>query len=146
MKKSIFFVSLLPFVLSVSLLPLEVSSAPSPTPSTFPLRDLKFNQVLTILNTLVSWLFTIFLIVAVIFIIFAAFRYLLSGGDPAAVKKATHMLIYAAIAIGVALLSVSVQFIVKQLVTGTGGSDFCNLPGNAGAPECRGPLPPFSPY
>src|SRR3989338_2279378 len=117
MKKSIFFVSLLPFVLSVSLLPLEVSSAPSPTPSTFPLRDLKLNQVLTILNTLVSWLFTIFLIVAVIFIIFAAFRYLLSGGDPAAVKKATQTVVFAAVAIAVALLSVSIEFLIRQLLS-----------------------------
>src|SRR3989344_879585 len=112
MKKTIFTLLLLS-ALGVSLLPVTVS-AQSPTPSSFPLKNLKFSQVLGVLNTLVSWLFTVFLIVAVIFIIFAAFKYLIYGSNPAEVKKATHMLIFAAVAIAVAMLSVSVQLIVKQ--------------------------------
>lgn len=72
--------------------------------------------VLTLLNNVVTWLFTIFLIIAVIFIIIAAFRYLFSGGDPAGVKKATQAVVFAAVAIAVALLSVSLRFIVEQLV------------------------------
>jgi len=105
-------------LLVASVLPAHVI-AQSPPPS-FPLKDLKFNQVLTILNTLVTWIFTIFLITAVIFVIIAAFHFLVSGTNPQGVKKATHMLVYAAIAIAVALLSVGTRSLVEQLVTGQG--------------------------
>lgn len=147
MKKH-FFVWLCLCAFSVLLLPMLLqpanASAQSSMPSSFPLKDLKFNQVLGVLNTFVSWLFTVFLIVAVIFIIFAAFKYLIYGSNPTEVKKATHMLVFAAVAIAVALLSVSARFIIEQLVTGTGGSGsegapFCSRPENQSAPECYGP-------
>lgn len=142
MTKTIFTLLLLS-ALGVSLLPVTVS-AQSPTPDKFPLKDLKFSQVLNVLNRFVSWLFTIFLVVAVIFIIFAAFKYLIYGSNPTEVKKATHMLIFAAVAIAVALLSVSARLIIEQLVTGGGDSGseealFCSRPENKSDPECYGP-------
>ena len=75
-----------------------------------------FGDVIRILNTIVSWMFTIFLIIAVIFIIWAAFKYLTSGGDPEGVKDATKMVIYAAVAIAVALLSAALRFAVQDLL------------------------------
>lgn len=126
--------------LGIFLLPVQAATT---MPDTFPGKDLTFNKVIDILNLFVSWIFTVFMIVAVIFVIIAAFHFLVSGSNPAGVKKATHMLVYAAIAIAVALLSVGIRSIVSQLVTGSGGSSFCDLPGNAGDPDCRGPLPPY---
>ena len=75
-----------------------------------------FQTVINLLNTAVTWIFTVFLIVAVIFIIVAAFRYLFSGGDATKIKAATQAVIFAAVAIAVALLSVSIRFIVAQIV------------------------------
>ena len=74
------------------------------------------DDVLTILNNLTNWLYTIFLIVAVIFIILAAFKYLTSGGGEE-VGVAHKMLLYAAIAIAVAMLSKGIVRIVEILTT-----------------------------
>lgn len=80
-----------------------------------------FSDVQRILITATSWLFTILIILAVIFILIAAFRYLTAAGDPEKVKKANHSLIYAAIAIAVALLSRAVApLIANFLGTSTG--------------------------
>lgn len=75
-----------------------------------------FDTVVDVLNTVVTWLFTIFLIVAVIFVILAAFKYLTSGGDPEKVKEASRNLVFAAVAIAVALLSISVRFLVQDFL------------------------------
>lgn len=75
-----------------------------------------FTQLVKVLNTVVSWIFTVFLIVAVIFVIIAAFSYLTSGGDPEKIKTASKQLVFAAVAIAVALLSVSIRFIVQDLL------------------------------
>lgn len=117
-------------LLSISFLPAHVFAQSQP-PTTFPLKNLKFSDVIVILNRFVTWIFTVFLIIAVLFVIFAAFQYLVHGSDPQGVKKATHMLVYAAIAIAVALLSVGTQTLVKQLVTGQSSSGGGGAGGNA---------------
>jgi heme/copper-type cytochrome/quinol oxidase subunit 2 len=83
--------------------------------------NFSINSLLQFLNTVVSWLFTIFLIIAVIYIIIAAFKYLTSGGDPTKVQDATRAVIYAAVAIAVALLSVAIRsFVTSILQQGAG--------------------------
>ena len=83
-----------------------------------PFENLTFGDVLGILNLLASWMFTILLVVAVIVIIIAAFKYLTSGGDPDKVKSATQMLIWAVVGVGVAILVYGIINIVTQLVGG----------------------------
>lgn len=73
-------------------------------------------NVLFILRTLVRWIFSVFLIVAVIFLLIAAFKYLTSGGDSTKVAEASKMVIYSAVAIAVAILSASIEFIVRDLL------------------------------
>lgn len=106
---------LLLVILSVTIFPADILAQSKPFEKP-PLKDLKFNEVIKILNKLVTWIFTIFLIVAVIIIIFAAFTFVVSGSNPTGVKKATHMLVYAAVAIAVALFSISIRYLVEQLV------------------------------
>jgi len=67
---------------------------------------------------------TLFWIVAAIFIIWAAFKYLTAQGDPEKVGTARQMLIYAVIAIAIALLATVIDNIVEDLLQkrGTGGS------------------------
>jgi len=81
-----------------------------PTPVT------RFEDILGILNTVINWIFTILLALAVIFIMFAAFEYLGSAGDPEKTRTAANKLIYAAVAIGVGLISKGIEFIVRQLI------------------------------
>jgi len=68
----------------------------------------------------VGWLFTFLVILTVVFVLLAAFRYLTASGDPEKVKGASNMLIYAAVAIVVALFARGLPLIVGSVFGGTG--------------------------
>lgn len=61
---------------------------------------------------------TIFWIVAVAMILYAAFLYLTAGGSPEGVTNANKTLRYAIIAIVVALIATSLPFLVRSFLTG----------------------------
>src|SRR3989344_642074 len=54
----------------------------------------------------VRWVYIIFFVIAVLMILFAAFTYLTAAGNEEKVKKARDSIIYAAVAVAVALLAV----------------------------------------
>ena|SRR3989344_5609348 len=62
-----------------------------------------------ILRNIVKWIYIIFFIVAVMFILFAAYTYLMAQGDPEKVNTARNQIIYAIVAIVVALLAVGMD-------------------------------------
>ena len=70
---------------------------------------------------IVDWLFYLLLVAAVIFVLIAAFRYLTAAGDPEKVKAAGNTLLYAAIAVVVALLAKGIPIIASTFVGGTLG-------------------------
>lgn len=77
---------------------------------------------ISLIKNLTNWLFTILLVLAVLFIIVAAYKYLFSGGGEE-VGSAHSMLIYAAVAVAVAFLARGVVYVVESLVTdGSAGS------------------------
>lgn len=69
-----------------------------------------------ILNRVVNWLFALLLLLASLFIIIAAYKYLTAAGDPEKAKEATKMITYAIIAIIVGFLARAIVFIVKELI------------------------------
>lgn len=71
---------------------------------------------------IVKWVYTIFFIVAVMFILIAAFNYLTAGGQPEKIKSAHTQLIYAAIAVAIALLAVGATAIIKDVLKGGGSA------------------------
>jgi amino acid transporter len=71
---------------------------------------------------IVKWVYIIFFIIAVMFILFAAFNYLSGAGNPEKLKKAHDMIIYAAIAIAIALLAVGAVTIIKNFLLQEGGT------------------------
>ena len=73
-----------------------------------------------IMRNIVRWVYIIFFILAVMFIIFAAFSYLTAGGDPEQVSKAKSRIIYAAVAIAVALLAVGFEVIIRNFLVSPG--------------------------
>jgi chromate transport protein ChrA len=77
-------------------------------------------SVLNLLCTVFAWAFYFLIVVAVIFVIVAAFRYLTAAGDPEKVKAAGQTLLYAAIAIGVALLARAVPLVVGSFLGASG--------------------------
>lgn len=86
-------------------------------PLTIPAANIiTFPAVINILNTAVTWAYTIFMILAVFFAIITAFKYLFSGGNPEKVKAATRSLIYVIVAIGIAMISVSIRYLVANFL------------------------------
>jgi len=73
-------------------------------------------ELLNVIAGVVKWVYTIFFVVAVVFILFAAFNYLTAGGQPEKVKSAHTQLIWAAVAIAIALLSVGAVQIIKSFL------------------------------
>ncbi len=69
-----------------------------------------------ICTTVIGWMFTFLIILAIVFILIAAYKYLTAAGDPEKVKSASHTLIYAAIAVAVALLARGIPLIIGTLL------------------------------
>lgn len=72
-----------------------------------------------LVNRITSWLFTILLLAAVVFIILSGYMFVTSAGDPETIKKARTFLLYAVIALVVAISAKAiVNFIHTQFGDG----------------------------
>lgn len=93
----------------------SLPSPVAPTETSVPQGQITSLQgVLQMLCTVFAWAFYFLLVLAVIFIIVAGFKYLTAAGDPEKVKSAGTMLIYTAVAIGVALLARAVPLVIGR--------------------------------
>lgn len=125
MKKTIAFIKMFgPSIASLALPVLVMAQAP-PTPSNVPQSNItSLQSVLNLLCVVFGWAFWFLVVLAVIFVLVAAFRYLTAGGNPENVGKAGSTLLYAAVAIGVALLARAVPFVVGTFL-GAGSVNSC---------------------
>lgn len=73
--------------------------------------------VTSFLDRIVNYLFGIFLVIAVIMIIYAAFLYLTAAGKEDQLNKAKTTIIYAVIAIVVAVVARSLVVLVRNIIT-----------------------------
>jgi hypothetical protein len=137
MKKIISLTKKFGFLLLSFVLPLSVSAfvqtgtgaAGSPGAATQPNGAASppsagITSIQTVLNYLClafDWAFWFLIALAVLFGVIAAFRYLTAAGEPEQVKKANSTLLYAAIAVAVALLAKAIPLIVGS-VFGVNGS------------------------
>ena len=62
-------------------------------------------QLMVIIDTITNWIFAGFVTLAVVMVILAAIQFVKDGGTPLKVAEARSKLIWAAIGVGVALLS-----------------------------------------
>lgn len=69
--------------------------------------------------TIINWLFYLLIIGAIIFVLIAAFKYLTAGGDPEKVKAAGSTLLYAVIAVVIALIAKGIPYIAASFIGGT---------------------------
>ncbi len=75
-----------------------------------------------ILLEIVKWIYTIFFLLAIIFILMSAYNFV-SGGDNAdKIKKAKSQLKWAIIGIGLGLISASISLLVSNFLGGGSGS------------------------
>jgi hypothetical protein len=101
----------------------SLPSPVAPTETSVPQGQITSLQgVLQMLCTVFAWAFYFLLVLAVIFIIVAGFKYLTAAGDPEKVKSAGTMLIYTAVAIGVALLARAVPLVIGSFLGASGVS------------------------
>ena len=70
------------------------------------------------LENLIDWLFTILLIVAVIFLVIAAFSFITASGDPDKVGKARNYVLYALIGVAVAVAARGLVALVQLIMGG----------------------------
>ena len=75
-----------------------------------------FTSLLTILVTIVQWIYTIFFIIAVLFFLLAAYNFILGGSDEKKIATAKNQLKYGVIAIVVALLSVGAAYAIDTFL------------------------------
>ncbi|HEY4509930.1 MAG TPA: hypothetical protein VJC15_03020 [Candidatus Paceibacterota bacterium] len=73
-------------------------------------------ELVTLIQELTNWVFVVFLLMAVIFVILAAFQFLSGGGDPQAVAQARQKLIWAAVGIIVATLARAIPTVVNNII------------------------------
>ncbi len=69
-----------------------------------------------LIGKIVNWISGLFFVVAIVYIIYAAFLFLTSGGDTEKVTTAKNQLLYSIIAIAVALLAFSMKTIVRNFL------------------------------
>lgn len=75
------------------------------------------DKIFEIMAKIVQYAYTAFFILAVLFILMAAFNFLMSKGDPEKVKSARSQIMWACVAIAIALVSVGAAAIIKGFVT-----------------------------
>lgn len=102
-------------VVALALVPIA-SFADQPT---IPPSDLTLDKTVKLVETIANWAFAIFLAVAVIYILFAAYLYL--KGEEEGIEDAKKRLIAAAIAIAIALLAKGIGPLVRSLLGSSGG-------------------------
>jgi cell division protein FtsW (lipid II flippase) len=74
-------------------------------------------KVVDLVNTLAVWLYNILIAASVVMIIIAAFNFLSSGGDQEKVTKARQQIIYAVIAVAVAILATGIIKLVQNFLS-----------------------------
>ena len=108
-------------VLALVLLPAISLAQPIANPTggsgvTSPINSV--TGVQDLLNRVLRIMYVIFFIIAAIFIVLAAFKYLTAQGDEEKVGEAKKMLIYAIVAIAVALIATGVSSVVGGVLGG----------------------------
>lgn len=94
----------------------DISSASIPPgAATAPIRQPW--DIINLFNAILVWVATAFWILAVIFIFYAAFLYLTAGGDPERTRKAHKQLLWAVIAIAVALMAYGMPLLIRNILS-----------------------------
>ncbi len=91
---------------------LPVYAGPSSRPTVYQNLD----HYVTLLNTVIDWLFVILMIFAVIMLLWAAFLYLTAGDDEEKLKKAKSIIIYAVIAVVIAIVANGVPTLIRTFL------------------------------
>jgi len=87
------------------------------TPAKPPRSITSIGQFVTALCTVMNWLYTFFLVLSVLMILWAAFLYVTSAGSDEKIKQAKQTIVYAVIAIIVAAIAAGLPNIIETLLS-----------------------------
>jgi membrane-associated HD superfamily phosphohydrolase len=96
--------------------PIMVSAQQPPSDPNY--REVEDIDAFEALENVVDWLFTLLLIVAVIFLIIAAFTFITASGDPDKISQARNFVLYALIGVAVAVAAQGLVSLVRNIVAG----------------------------
>ncbi len=115
------------FGLTLALPALASAQLHSPGGITPPTNTVTVSTITQSICNVIGWVFFGFVVLSVIMVLVAAFKYLTAAGDPEKVKSASHTLLYAAVAIVVALLARALPGLVGSVtgLTNTTGFNTC---------------------
>ena len=74
--------------------------------------------LIALIENLTDWFFVAFIVLAVVFVLIAALQFITSKAEPQAVAQARNKLLWAAVAIVVAILARAVPMAIKSIVGG----------------------------
>ena len=67
-------------------------------------------------DAITDWVFAVLMLVAVIYLVLAAYQFITGGGDPQKVSEARQKLLYAVIGIGLALAANGVDNVLTNII------------------------------
>lgn len=102
--------------LTIFLSLVVVSSLASPVFAQEERYPRSFDDILALLEKAAVWLYRLFFVIAVFYVLWAAYLFLSAKDDTNQVSKAKKMLINAAIAVAVALISTGFSQIVSSFI------------------------------
>ena len=104
-------------LLAVPVLTLAQSqTAPDPALPGQPAADSPRVDVMRSLDNIINWLFGILLVVAVLFLMLAAYFFVTSQGDAEKVKTARNFVLYALIGVAVAIAARGLVYLIQVVV------------------------------
>lgn len=86
----------------------------------------------TVFCDLLAWVFWGVIVLAIVFALVGAYRYVTSSGDAEKVRSANRTLLYAAIAVVVALVAAGVPYIVSSFIGGGLTTGVCSAANGGG--------------
>lgn len=79
-------------------------------------------KVIGLIQRVTDWAYSILLVLAVLFIVYAAYLYLFSEGDTEKTEKAKKQIFYAVVAVAIAILAKGIIAFVQNVLTGNDSS------------------------
>ena len=99
------------FLLAIVAVPLTISAQ-----QTIPEGITDPQQIINTIESIGNWIFSIFLALSAIFILWAAFKFLTASGDAGKVGEAKQSLVYALVGIAVAVLAKGLVSLVENFL------------------------------
>lgn len=93
----------------------------APAPLSIPNRLTNINQITNgsgLVCQIINWIFWALIVMTIIFVLVAAFKYLTAAGDSEKVKSAGATLLYAVVAVVVALIAKGLPLIISSFIGG----------------------------